>query len=122
MLRSGGLAYVAADDDNGSGGITVPFHGRRRPFRSGAAELALRGDAALVPVFSTLALSGHVTFEFLEPLTPEGASHTAQVESLLHGYAALLAERYTTDLGAMEWYILRKYVRLPLLDNRVRLM
>ncbi|NOZ06702.1 MAG: AMP-binding protein [Chloroflexi bacterium] len=117
-LRAGGLAYVAADDDDGRGGIHVSFHGRWRPFRPGAAELALQSGAAFVPVFASMDLAGHIAFEFLEPLTPEGASHQAQVESLLHGYADLLIGRYTTDLGAMEWYILRKFLRLPAVGVR----
>lgn len=58
--------------------------------------------AAFVPLFASMDLAGHTTFEFLEPLTPEGASHDRRVSSLLHQYASLLAACYTTDLGAME--------------------
>lgn len=113
VLREGGVVVVLADDDDGTGGIEFPFHGRLRPLRPGAAELALRGEALLVPLFAAMDETGHVTFEFLDPLAPEGERHDQRVNSLLRQYATLLADRYTTSLGAMEWYILRKFLRYP---------
>jgi fatty-acyl-CoA synthase len=116
MLARGGRAVILADDDDGVGGIRFPFHGRWRPFRPGAAELALRADAAFVPVFGSMDLDGRISFEVLAPLQPQGADHPARVRSLLDQYAALLARRYTVDLGAMDWYILRKLVHYPAVD------
>lgn len=44
-----------------------------------------------------------------------GADHDRRVSSLPHAYADLLAQHYATDLGAMEWYILRKYLNDPVI-------
>ena len=113
VLQMGGTVVVATDDDDGTGGIRVCFHGRWRFFRPGAAELALRANAAFVPLFASMDLGGDITFEFLEPLPSEGDSYPQQVRSLLRQYAFALSERYTSQLGSMEWYILRKFLRYP---------
>lgn len=112
-LAAGGTAVIFADDDEGPGGIEVPFHGRIRPFRPGAAELAVRSGAAFVPVFASMDLEGRITFDFLPAMDPAGPDRASRVRSLLHGYASLLAERYTVELGAMDWYILRKFLDYP---------
>jgi len=109
-LAAGGRAVIMSDDDEGAGGIDVPFHGCTRRFRPGAAELAVRADAALVPIFASMGLEGRIVFECQPPVSVEGADHAARVRSLVQGYAARLADRYTVDLGAMDWYILRKFV------------
>jgi fatty-acyl-CoA synthase len=113
LLGGGGRAVILADDDDGVGGIQVPFHGRWRPFRPGAAELALRTGAAFVPMFGSMDLDGRISFEVLAPLEAEGSDHLARVRSLLDRYAALLERRYTVELGAMDWYILRKLASYP---------
>lgn len=49
--------------------VAVPFFGRRAPTPSGAAVLALRTGAALVPVFIHRTSTGH-TVEFDPPIDP----------------------------------------------------
>lgn len=112
-LAAGGLAVIFGDDDEGSGGMELPFHGRMRAFRPGAAELAVRSGAALVPVFAAMDLDGRIRFDFLPPLASDGPDHATRVRGLTRAYAELLAERYTVDLGAMDWYILRKFSHGP---------
>jgi acyl-CoA synthetase (AMP-forming)/AMP-acid ligase II/lauroyl/myristoyl acyltransferase/acyl carrier protein len=116
VLKRGGVAVMFPEDTDGEGGITVPFHGRYRPFRPGMAELAVRTHARLVPAFAHLHPSGRVTFELLAPLEAEQGVAATRIEALLHQYAEISSARWGTDLGHFEWYILNKYLQLPQVD------
>jgi len=113
VLRRGGVAIVLADATEGNGGIQQLFHGRRRPFRPGIAELALQSGAMIVPTFATMQRSGHITFEFLEPLAAQGGTHTQQTADLLHQYAVVLAEHWRYHFSNMEWFVLQAFLAFP---------
>ena len=51
VLRSGGVLAMLIDQDFATGGVFVPFFGRPAHTPAGPAEIALRLDAAVVPVF-----------------------------------------------------------------------
>ncbi len=113
FLDHGGICMIFSDDVEGHGGWRIPFHGRIRPFRPGVAELAVRTNALLVPVFPTMATNGHVTIEFLPPLQATTTAPGEQIEELTRQYAAVLEERWRTDLGNLEWKILKKHQNFP---------
>lgn len=123
-LQQGGLVLVSSDGAQGKLGIELPLRGRRWLFRTGAAELALDTDAILLPFFSTLAYSGHITLGFFPPFTTTAQTRQAQVEALTRQYAALLEEQWSSLLSNMEWAKLRqietytaKYLKTNALDK-----
>jgi lauroyl/myristoyl acyltransferase/acyl carrier protein len=114
ILQRGGVCVILADDIEGQGGVQLPFHGRWRPFRPGAAELAVRTGAMIVPAFAALSVAGRVTFDFLFPLEQVSGDNSAeQIKDLTRQYARVLAERWKTDLGSLEWKILYKHLQFP---------
>ncbi|MCX6033081.1 MAG: AMP-binding protein [Chloroflexi bacterium] len=114
-LMQGGMVVVTEDGAQGTKGVEIPIYDRPWLFRSGGAELALDTDAALLPVFCTLAHSGHVAVEFLEPLTSAHSARQGQVEDLTRQYAALLEARWPSLLSNMKWGKLQQ-----MLDYAVR--
>ena len=103
LLVQGGIVQVTGDGAQGTRGVEVPIYGRPWLFRSGGAELALDTNAILLPVFNTLAHSGHITVEFLEPLTTGQCGREQQIEDLTRQYAALLTARWPYLLNNMKW-------------------
>lgn len=108
LLTQGGIVQVTGDGAMGRRGVTLPVYGRPWLFRSGGAELALDTGAVMLPVFNTLARSGHITIEFLAPLTSIQAGRQAQIEDLTRQYAALLVQRWPDLLANMQWNKLRQ--------------
>lgn len=94
---------IAGDGFGGWQGVDAPFFGHTRRFRAGAAALAVETGAALIPVFTTLRADGMIVNEFLPPLTREGGSHAAQVESLTRQYAACYMARWPALLASLQW-------------------
>ena len=103
LLTQGGIVQVTGDGAMGRRGVTMPVYGRPWLFRSGGAELALDTGAVLLPVFNTLARSGHIAVEFLAPLTSHRAGRPQQIEDLTRQYAALLVARWPGLLSNMKW-------------------
>ena len=66
VLRQNELAVVIADEYRSGKGIYVPFFGRRVLARRGPATLALRTNAALLPVYLIREPSGRLTL-IVEP-------------------------------------------------------
>jgi amino acid adenylation domain-containing protein len=115
ILERGGLVQLAGDGYQGSGGLTLPFHGRLRPFRRGFAELALATGSVILPVFVNLALDGRVEIAFQEPLTTTGTAgdHIAQGDALIHNYVALLDRWWRESPGNISWLHMREFLALP---------
>lgn len=116
-LTHGGIALILADGGAGNGGAEVPFHGRRRLFRPGAAELSLSTGAALVVATASLDLSGHVTITFSDPLLPESGSHLDRIDSLTRQYASIVEAWWTSDLGSVGWNSLRLFLSCPAMES-----
>ncbi|MBX3016097.1 MAG: AMP-binding protein [Caldilineaceae bacterium] len=102
-LRNGGNVVIFADALNGSGGITVDFWGSRRTFRPGMATLAETTGATVLPVFSSFATTGEVTFELAAPLIAQGKSPEQRIESLLVQYVELLRSRWAQLYSNLWW-------------------
>jgi len=113
ILDSERLLCIAADGYNGTSGFTLDFHGRRRFFASGFAELAVDGGAVVIPIMAPVDDIGRVRIEFLDPLDGDASPERRQrVESLIRQYAGLLEERWSEDPGNI--FNLAKFVSLPL--------
>lgn len=112
-LNRGGVLSIAADGYQVSQALTLPFYGRQRPFGVGFAELAVRSGAAVIPVFVTLSLSGHVQVQCTEPLASQGRTAEERVRSLVLQYAAQYTAAWPRDLGNFYWGHLSKYLALP---------
>ncbi len=51
-LRAGGVVCILWDRDRQGGGSCVPFFGRQARFPVGAIDLAIRADAAILPLYA----------------------------------------------------------------------
>ena len=114
-LARGGIVLIAADGQMGSRLQPMPFHGRRRPFGIGFAELAAATGAKVVPVFTRLNASGKVDIQFHKWLTavdPE-ASREESVADLVRQYAVLLQDAWTEVPGNIAWHSIRKFLGFP---------
>ena len=114
-LARGGIVLIAADGQMGSRLQQMPFHGRRRPFGIGFAELATATGAEVIPVFTRLNASGKVDIQFHKWLTavdPE-ASREESVADLVRQYAVMLQDVWAEVPGNIAWHSIRKFLGLP---------
>ncbi|MBX3010667.1 MAG: AMP-binding protein [Caldilineaceae bacterium] len=119
VLQQGGLISILPDGHHGSReGITLPFHGRQRTFRTGFAELALDTGAAVVPIFVSSDLKGHIRVEFTPALTSQPtANRDEQVKDLVTQYATLLRKHWAAHPANVPWPQMRLHLALPQLSR-----
>jgi lauroyl/myristoyl acyltransferase len=112
-LRRGEAVFMAPDGLVGDRGLVASFLGRRRLFRQGFAELALRGRARVVPVRMRLDLSGTLNIDFLSPLAePEGLG-----EDAVHDYVCAYIEYarlvWSRDSPNLNLFFMKEHLLLP---------
>lgn len=107
-LHRGGVAVIASDQQLGSGGEIVPFHGRARVIRPGILALAEAGNCPVVPVFPSLNWDGSLRLEILPPLDRA---------DMLGTYGRLLRDRWSRDLLQLDWRLLDVFLNCPLLQE-----
>jgi fatty-acyl-CoA synthase len=118
VLGRGGIIVIAADGRMGtSTGITVPFFGRSRPFKTGFAELALGTGASIVPVSVALDTGGRVDIAFSPPLEAARLNRPRQVRSLVLQYVDVLKHEWIANLGSFPWEQLEEFLDLPLTNH-----
>ncbi len=117
VLNRKGIAMVFADGYRGKGGISVPFFGRERPIFPGAADLALRTNAQIIPMTLSLAPSGKVTIKFCTALTVKGDIFEDKVNSLLHQYAEHLKSDWGKNFAQFDYYALANYAKQPYVNS-----
>lgn len=113
VLERGGVVVVLADAVAGSGGLELPFCGRRRPFRPGAAELAVRAAAPLSPLFYDLSPSGAITLRLGPPIEAGAGSHDERVARVTRGFARAYETWFRTGLPLVEWPYLEAFLGFP---------
>jgi lauroyl/myristoyl acyltransferase len=117
-LQRGGFASVVADGGVGtSPGITLPFFGRQRTFKTGFAELALVSGASVVPVTVSMDITGHAELRFMPLLEIPSSDRQQQIESLVRQYADLLRSEWIEKTGNLSWRELEAFLKLPLIDQ-----
>ena len=118
-LEQGGLVRILPDDQQGHGGIPISFYNRRRYFKTGFAELALRTGSPIIPVFVTVDLRGQFKIEFLEPLDVgvTQMKHEERVEMLVKQYVALFEKQWAKEPGNIDWGQMKKHIKLPILAD-----
>ncbi len=67
-LRAGGIVAILGDRDIQDAGISVPFFGERASLPAGPVQLALRTNAALLPIFGLREGAARYRVEFHAPL------------------------------------------------------
>lgn len=117
-LRDGGILVVASDGVRGTTGVELPFLGHRWLFRSGAAELAQRTQATLMPVFTTLEPGGRVKVTIHPPLHCTPPAGLNWVRDVMSQYAELLAALWRENLSTIPWLKLRQVGASPLLEPK----
>ncbi|NLE46350.1 MAG: AMP-binding protein [Chloroflexi bacterium] len=110
-LMRGEPVIIAADGGKGQQGVTVPFFGGKRMFRSGGAELAVQTKAPLVPVFGVMGSDGRITFELCQPLSPSKGASESQVEALTGEYAELVVRRWPSIYTSLAWGNLDRWLK-----------
>ena len=86
LLRRGGVVAILSDRDVQRRGLCVPFAGRQARFPSGAVDLALRTQAALIPTYIVRRRNDTFRVTFLPPLTLSRSDNRAlDVRSNLAG-------------------------------------
>lgn len=103
VLLRGGVVVVAADGLNGRQVVEVDFWGQRRPFRVGAAELAVATGATFVPVYFGLDAEGRVQVDVTSALATEGATPQERVTELTRRYGEDYAARWPQFFASMIW-------------------
>jgi len=98
VLRQNGLAFVIADEYRSGKGIYVPFFGRWVLARRGPATLALRTNAAVVPVYLIREPSGRLTLivepEIKPPKTGDIRADTAECTLLMTQWVERVVRNY----------------------------
>ena len=118
-LKKGELVNLSGDGYRGTSGIEVKFLGRKREFKTSFAELAVKTDAIVLPVFGSANPSGKIYLKIRPPLTTgdKHISHAERVAFLVRQYAALLEEVWRKKPGDIAWEQIRHYFTLPAIDN-----
>jgi hypothetical protein len=121
VLQRGGLTVIAGDGGGGySHPVTVSFHGRQRPFRTGFAALAAATGAAVVPVNTMMDQRGKIHITFLSPLDTDSGEprSTEWVNRLVLNYAALLHDLWARCPWIVRWLQMRRHLTLPLAEDK----
>lgn len=122
ILCHGGIAQIAADGIHGKGAaLTYDFHGRRRPFLTGFAELALATGAQVIPLLHSRTSAGEILQELGTPLDPgdESMPHTERVERLVSQYVALLSQMWRERPWMVPWYQMERHLAYPSIQKIV---
>lgn len=101
-LKAGGHVILLADGDEGRGGIKVNLHGRARAIRPGFVELAIAGNALIVPVTTSVSARGQVTFGLSTPIDVKGQRNL--VEPTLQLYAKVLSDSWEKEVQALNQF------------------
>lgn len=115
VLQQGGVLHLATDGYTGQHGIELSFLGRKRFIVTTYAELALNTGATVLPVFAPMDEEGRARIEFLDPLDygNESLDRKQRINQLARHNLALVAARWSTDLGNVMSAPLKKYLNLP---------
>jgi len=112
-LQAKGCLHLTGDrqkekDDQRS--IQRTFHGITRQYPQGMANLALMGGAAILPYFCTLQPGGRVRIDIHPPIRPPvppapagSPEREAQIEDLVHRFAAVLEGEIEQTPGNQRW-------------------
>ncbi|MBX3014592.1 MAG: amino acid adenylation domain-containing protein [Caldilineaceae bacterium] len=119
ILQAGGRVRIAPDGHYGaSTAQTYAFLGRRRPFFSSFAELALMTNALVMPVAVSTNHAGCTQFHFIapldagEPTTP----HAQRVEKIVAQYVAFLRQQWIEAPWLVPWHQMERHLTYPLLQ------
>ena len=120
VLKQGGILHISPDGFIGNRYITLPFLGRNVPFRTGFAELVLDSGATVVPVFTSIDVSGYVKIEITNPLNSEqpGLSRADRIESLTRQYAGFLEKKWAAEPGNIAWPHMERLLEFPPLGSQ----
>lgn len=105
QLRSGGIVAVLADRDIQGGGYGVSFFGERTTLPVGPVELALRTNAALMPVFGTRTGVGRYRVTFCPPLNIHySGDRKADLEAGMRSLAKSLQQGIS--MAPDQWFVM----------------
>ena len=118
-LKKGEIANLSGDGFRGSSGIEVNFLGRKREFKTSFAELALKTDSFVLPVFGSANPSGKIYLQIRPPLAmgDKHMPHAERVAGMVRNYATLLEAVWRKKPGDIAWEQIRYYLSLPVIDN-----
>ncbi len=115
-LAAGLVVEIHGDGYQGtSQGFEHDFHGRRRKFMAGFAELAVLTDALVYVVDGSFGSPGTAQFTVVGPLESGGLglSHHARVELLVAQYVRYLAGKWHAEPWMVPFFEIAAYERCP---------
>lgn len=113
-LRQGGCVLIAPDGYQGqSREIVCSFHGRRRPFRTGFASLAVDAGAPVFAAAISMDAQGKVAVAFRPLQIEPGLDGEEAVTALTRQYVAFLGERWAQEPESVWLRYMAKHIALP---------
>ncbi|MBV7338731.1 hypothetical protein KFU94_63035 [Chloroflexi bacterium TSY] len=115
-LQEGGIVTIAGDGHHGrSAGLEYDFHGRRRPFRTSFAELALMTGAAVFVLVNRIDADGRIQARLVGPLEVGDGTvdHDVRIRMLVDQYVALLHKVWAEEPWMVPWFQMEKHLAYP---------
>jgi len=100
-IETNRILCISADGREGNSGIEHNFLGKKRVFRTGFAQLAIKTKAPVIPVFSTVDEYGKVHIKLHAPLDSGDSTQTKsdRIYALVQQYVKLLEGYWIADPG-----------------------
>lgn len=112
-LRSGGCLGVLIDQDIDAEGVFVPFFGRLAWTPVGAASLALRRGAPILPILSRRLAPGLHEIEVFDPIEPAAGLSGDDAARDVTAQATAVIERWIRRTPAQWVWMHRRWKRRP---------
>jgi KDO2-lipid IV(A) lauroyltransferase len=111
-LKKGAVVQTTGDGYHGDSNVEVDFLGRKRPFKTGFAELGVATSAPMFPIFTSLEPTGEIRIDVLPPLEAGSgeSDRSSRVVSVIEQYASLLEDRWHRDPCNISSYEIKKFL------------
>jgi len=115
-IKAGKIFHSLADGMHGKAIVELPLLGRMRGFPKSYADLALSCDADVIPVFTSVELSGIIKVKFYPPLDKGSEDMASQdrISLMIQQYVSLLSDEYRRDPGSVHLSHMTRFLGYPL--------
>ncbi len=119
LLRANYVVLTAADAQGGaSAGFALPLHGRQWMVKQGFAELAMKTEAAVLPLTLALTSKGQYAIRLHPPLDVGAPpSRERQMESLMEQCGRFLQTAWAEHPETLLWEVMGAHLLWPPVDR-----
>lgn len=105
QLKKGGTVLVSGDAHMGDKKVMLPFLGKKRGFRPGFSALAAVTGAPMLPMFTSMEPTGHITIHIHPELKPRrtSTSRKKRAKDLMVKYVDRLETHWKAHPGNLPW-------------------